>query len=167
MKKNLNKICALFLFFALVPCMFASGKKDKELRAVAKKGMQSVPFAYLCENKPKLGKGVQFTFAAYAEYEQVLSDIVQGKAALGVLPVAVATKVFEKDKDSIVALGVCGNGNLYVLSKDASVSSLSHLKGRSVTSCMKDTDVDYVLRYLLKKNDIPLNQAEDGIAIDS
>lgn len=166
MKTNLNKLFIFFLFFSLVPCLFAAGKKDKEFRVAAKKGMAAAPFAYLCENNPKLGKDIQFTFSAYNDYDQVLSDLLQGTAMVGVLPVEVAAKVYLQDSGSIVALGVCGNGSLYVVSKNRAISSLSQLKGRTVAAFNPDTSVEYMFRHLLKKNDIAVDGTENGVKID-
>ncbi|MBQ7160063.1 MAG: ABC transporter substrate-binding protein [Treponema sp.] len=146
--------------------MFASGKKDKEFKVVAKSGAAVAPFAYLCENNPKLGKNIQFYFSVCNEYEEVLSALIQGDAPIGVLPVEAAAKVFAQVSTSIVALGVCGNGDLYVASKNSALTSLSHLKGKTVAGVSQGTAADYAVRYLLKKAGVPVGENDDSVHLD-
>ena len=166
MKNNLNKICTLFLFFALVPCMFASGKKDKELKVAVKRGENAVPFAYLCENKPKLGKDIRFALSVCDDYSDVLAQMLGEGVPLGILPLEAAVKVFNRDAASLVALGVCENGNTFLLSKNAGLTALTQLKGKTVASCQEGSASDYVARYLLKKAGLSIGEGAEMIKID-
>lgn len=166
MKNNLNKICTLLLFFALVPCMFASGKKDKELKVAFKKGVNAVPFAYLCENKPKLGKDIQLALSACDEYEQVLTEVLGENGQLGILPVEAAAKAFNRSKGALIALGVSGTGNIYLLSKNAGLSGLSQLKGKTLFAFQEGSANDYVMLYLLKKAGLSVGKGEDSVSLD-
>ncbi len=166
MKNNLNKICTFFLFFALVPCMFASGKKDKELKVAVKKGGDAVPFAYLCENKPKLGKDIQFTLSVCNDYEEVLAQVMDEDGQLGLLPLEAAAKTFTLAGGKVVMLGVCENGNVYLLSKNAGLSALTQLKGKTLAAVHEGSVSDSVIRYLLKKAGLSVGEGQDSVKLD-
>ena len=167
----MKKIIALFvccLCAALPLC--ASGKKDAEqkpqtVRVSALNGPSAVPMARLFEQHPELG-GVESAFEVSASPDILLPKMLKGEVDIGILPVNVAAKVYNANNGAVVLAAVVGEGMVYLITKDASVTSLAHLKGKRVYVAGQGATPDYLTRYLLETAGIPVGEGANAVALD-
>ncbi len=184
MKKNLCFVAA-FLMTAL---SFAGGKKDsvemeatpvavsvpeqaektpdsvEKIRLGILNGPTGIAAAYLMEN-PSEVKGAELSVEKFASVPAELPKLLKGEIDIGFLPANVAAKVYNSNKGAVVALGICGNGNLSVISTDPSLNSFEGLKGKTLYAAGQASTPEYMALYLLGKKNIPAN-TKDGVTLD-
>ena len=111
-------------------------------------GPSSIPCAYLMEENQ------EYDFFPCASAQIALPKLIKGEADLGFLPPNLAAKAYTQNKQALICLGVCGNGNIFLLTKDKSFSSLPQLQGKTVACAGQGATPEYVMNYLLKKKSI-------------
>lgn len=144
MKKLLAVLAGLFA--AAMLCA-AGGNNDGVLRVATLNGPSSVPVAYLYEHTPELPDTVA-RFEVLANAAAVLPKLIKGEVSVGVLPANAAAKVYTANNGAIVALGVCGNGNLFLLTKDTAVRTFADLRGKTVACAGQGATPEYVFRFV-------------------
>ncbi len=187
--KNVLSVALIFgLTFSLV---YAGGKKDKKvkqkfdqqieedvsvkkieseskkstIRAGFLNGPTGVPFAYLCENVKDIA-GNEVVYEKFATPQMEIPKLLNGELDIGVLPVNLAAKVYNASKGEIVCLGVCGNGNLYLIAYDDNFSSFEDLKGKTLYVAGKGATPEYITRYLLSKKGLAEGEGESCVNLD-
>ncbi len=117
-------------------------------------GPSGIPCAYLMENSKK------YEFENFASAQAELPKLIKGEIDIGFLPPNAAAKVFNSSKGAVIALGIAGNGNLFLISKDDSVKSLKDLAGKTVACAGQGATPEYMMNYLLAKNGV------EGVNLD-
>lgn len=146
MKKLLAVLAGLFAAATL--CAATDKKDDSVLRVATLNGPSSVPVAYLYEHAPSL-PGTAARFEVLASATAVLPKLITGEVSVGVLPPNAAAKVYTANNGAVIVLGVCGNGNLFLLTKDTSVRTLADLRGKTVACAGQGATPEYVFRFVL------------------
>lgn len=98
-----------------------------------------------------LGDNVEFIL--YKNVEEATTRIARGEADFTVLPVNVASKLYNKEAD-VSLLNVNTWGILYLLSREGQVQSWDDLKGKELFVGAQGSSPDVITRYLLSKNGI-------------
>ena len=128
-------------------------------------GPTGIPSAYFFENKPDLD-GAELELQVFVGADIELPKLLKGEVDIGVLPVNVATKVFNSTNGAITALAVVGNGNVYVISTDENLKSLEDLKGKTVAVAGQGATPDYIFQYILQSKGISIGSDENSVALD-
>lgn len=110
-------------------------------------GPSGIPCAYLIENSQE---NLHFDFFANAQEE--LAKLIKGELDIGFLPPNVAAKVYTKNNGKLLCLGITGNGNLFVISKDESIKSIKDLNGKTIYCAGQGATPEYMTRFLLSEN---------------
>ncbi|MBD5427599.1 MAG: ABC transporter substrate-binding protein [Treponema sp.] len=156
MKKLLAALAGLFV------AAFCAAK-DKNgagvLRVATLNGPSSVPVAYLYDHAPDL-PGAVARFEVLANATAVLPKLITGEVSVGVLPPNAAAKVYTANNGAVVALGVCGNGNLFLLTADRSVRTLADLRGKTVACAGQGATPEYVFRFVLRSAGIGADEVQ-------
>lgn len=161
MKHCFRAVCLILLASAAS----LSAVENQTVRLGILNGPSGIPCAYLIENKDKLS--VQnLSFETFASAQTELPKLLKGEIDVGFLPPNVAAKVFTAGNGAVVALGVAGNGNLYLISKDSSYSSLADLKNKTVVCAGQGATPEYIFKYILAANAIPFGEEADSVHLD-
>ena len=91
--------------------------------------------------------------------------MLKGEIDVGFLPANVAAKVYNSSNGKILCCAITGNGNLSLITTDASVKQLADLKGKSVAVAGQGATPEYIFRYLLQKNGIKAD-VKNGVSLD-
>lgn len=113
-------------------------------------GPSAIPLAYIMEENV----GNEYDFLSCASAQIALPKLIKGEADFGFLPPNLAAKVFTESNEALLCLGVCGNGNLFLLTKDETFSDLSGLEGKTVACAGQGATPEYVMEYLLREKNI-------------
>lgn len=153
---------------ALMSAVFAQPSKEKEAKAASKpaavraavlNGPSGMGLAYMFENTLAVD-GVGATYEVCATPDVLLPKLLKGELDIGILPPNAAAKVYTKNNGAIVMGGVTGFGMLSLITKDASVTSLNDLCGKTVHVAGQGSTPEYMIRYLLRKNGIAVTDDE-------
>ncbi len=132
----------------LISILFLTGILTFAQKIGVLNGPSGIPCAYLMENS----KGLEFENFASAQME--LPKLIKGEIDIGFLPPNAAAKVYTANKGAVIALGIAGNGNLYLITSDSSIKSLSDLSGKTVACAGQGATPEYMMRYLFEKKGI-------------
>ncbi|MCR5766308.1 MAG: ABC transporter substrate-binding protein [Treponema sp.] len=137
MKKN---IFAILIFF-MISCLSAQ-------TIAVLNGPSAIPCAYLMEEKP------EYNYLSCASAQIALPKLIKGEADIGFLPPNLAAKVYTDNKGALLCLGICGNGNLFLITKNQDFTDLSQLKGKTIACAGQGATPEYVMNYILNKKGI-------------
>lgn len=124
-----------------------------EIVIAALKGPSGIGMIRLFEEKPDLGDDVDAEYQIIGAPDVMVSKILSGEVACAILPTNVAVKLYNRGVPYYLG-AVTGNGLLYLLSSDDSVTSLADLEGMEVYNVGQAATPDYILRYLLREKGI-------------
>ena len=93
-----------------------------------------------------------FTLASAAD--EVSAKIINKEADIVAAPTNLAAVLYKKTEGNVVMLAANTLGNLYIVTKNADVSSIADLKGKTIYSSGQGASPEYVLNFLLKENEI-------------
>ena len=95
----------------------------------------------------------QYEFIIYKSVEEATTRIARGEADFTVLPVNVASKLYNKEAD-VSLLNVNTWGILYLLSRNGAVKSWEDLKGKELFVGAQGASPDVITKYLLSQNGV-------------
>ncbi len=137
MKKNIFAIFISFMLFSL----------SAQTIAVLN-GPSAIPCSYLMEEKP------EYNYLSCASAQIALPKLIKGEADIGFLPPNLAAKVYTDNKGALLCLGICGNGNLFLITKNQDFTDLSQLEGKTIACAGQGATPEYVMNYILNKKGI-------------
>ncbi|MBP5175366.1 MAG: ABC transporter substrate-binding protein [Treponema sp.] len=138
--KKISAALVLFLLVSVCPILAQT--------VAYLNGPSAIPVAYLMEENS------EYDFLSCASAQIALPKLIKGEADFGFLPPNVAAKAYTESNEAIVCLGICGNGNIFLLTKDEAFSDLSELEGKTVSCAGQGATPEYVMNYILRKKHI-------------
>lgn len=156
MKKNLMKrivamITAAVMLFSLAAFAACSKKQDDtEIRIAALKGPTGMGMVKLADkqNYPN------YTVSIEASPDALNPRIISGEVDVAVVPVNLASVLYNKLDGDISVLAVSTLGVLYVVEAGSEVNSVADLAGKTVYATGQGATPEYILNYLLDKNGV-------------
>lgn len=144
------------LFFSIIAgFMLCAGLCAQQVRFGVLNGPTCIPSAHLLDENVEL----------FADPQALLPKMLKGEIDVGFLPANVAAKVYNSSNGKILCCAITGNGNLSLVTTDASVKQLADLKGKSVAVAGQGATPEYIFRYLLQKNGIKAD-VKNGVSLD-
>lgn len=135
--------------------MLCAGLCAQQVRFGVLNGPTCIPSAHLLDENVEL----------FADPQALLPKMLKGEIDVGFLPANVAAKVYNSSNGKILCCAITGNGNLSLITTDASVKQLADLKGKSVAVAGQGATPEYIFRYLLQKNGIKAD-VKNGVSLD-
>ena len=96
----------------------------------------------------------EYNFALASAADEVSAKIINKEADIVAAPTNLAAALYKKTDGQVVMLAANTLGNLYIVTKNAEVSSIADLKGKTIYSSGQGASPEYVLNFLLKENGI-------------
>lgn len=141
--------------------IFFSVQAFCQIRVGLLNGPSCVPMVYMMETVFALD-GNELEYQQYPDAMSVVPKLLKNEIDITFLPPNVAAKLFKSSNKAIVCAGVTGEGNLSIITKDTSVYKLSDLKGKTLHVAGQGATPEYLVKYLLEKN----NLSEENVKLD-
>ncbi len=152
MKKLLALLLALTMVFALVSCNEPKNS-DVSVRVTALKGPTGMGMAKLMEDDEAKTTDNDYEFTIAASPDEAKNALISGTTDIAALPVNLAAVLYNKGVDiSFVAINTLGV--LYILENGNTITSVEDLRGKTIYATGQGSTPQYILEYLLKKNNI-------------
>lgn len=164
MKKILSLLLALSLLLSFAAC---SDSKENESSSPAEVKEYAKTNVYVLSGPTGIGAAnlksladskktsVDYTVNVVAQPDEIVSKISNGEADIAAIATNLAAKLYNKTNGGISILAVNTLGVLNVVTpKGVEISSLSDLKGKKVYSTGQGSNPEYIINYLLEKNNI-------------
>ena len=143
------------IFSLIAGLLLCAGLFAQKVKFGVLNGPTCIPSAYLLDENVEL----------FADPQALLPKMLKGEIDVGFLPANVAAKVYSSSNGKILCCAITGNGNLSLITTDASVKQLADLKGKSVAVAGQGATPEYIFRYLLQKNGIKAD-VKNGVSLD-
>jgi len=123
------------------------------------KGPTSMGMIRMFAEVNSLSEYVQVKFDIYNSPDVITTGLLNGDIDIAAIPTNLAASLYNKTDGQIVLLGVNTLGVLDILALDnADIKSISDLKGKTIIASGKGSTPEYILNYILEKNNIdPIN----------
>ncbi|MDR3053660.1 MAG: ABC transporter substrate-binding protein [Coriobacteriales bacterium] len=122
------------------------------LRVASLKGPTSIGLAHEMTLDKTRSSLPLFEYSIYGAGDEIVPLLVQGELDIALIPANLAATLYSKTEGDIQVIGINTLGVLYVVTGDASVTSIASLDGRSVYMTGKGTIPEYTIRYLLQEH---------------
>lgn len=122
------------------------------VRIATLKGPTGVGMVHLMQSQADGIAANDYSFGVTESPEEVVARIASGEVDIAAVPTNLAAVLYAKTSGAIRMLAVNTLGVLYIVTDQASVTSIADLKGRTVYASGQGSNPEYVLRFLLQKN---------------
>lgn len=172
-KKMISALMVLAMSFSLLAgCGKSENKNEAENESVSEeadapaaqvrigalKGPTSMGLVRLMEKQENGETENEYSFTMEATADVLLPSVISGDLDIVLVPANVASVLYNKTEGNVSVIDINTLGVLYMVSADTSVSQMDYLKGRTIYLTGKGTTPDFVLQYLLAKNNIDLSE---------
>jgi NitT/TauT family transport system substrate-binding protein len=169
--KKLIKLLSLSLCFALVLSFAAcnSNKDDNtnstpsnsstayvgmDMTVACLKGPTGVGMSQLMEKQANNQTANNYTFTVASAPDEISGKFMKGEINIASVPTNLAAKLASKPNSGITMLAVNTLGVLSIIENGDTIKSVADLKGKTIYSTGQGSNPEYILRYVLEKNNI-------------
>lgn len=167
MKKLLAILLTLVLTFSLIACDAGNVTSSKNDYIISDTSYTSVDMSVACMTGPT-GIGMaklmadsdadktanNYTFTVASAAPDITGKFLKGEINIASVPTNVAATLYNKSKGKVRMLAVNTYGVLSILEKGNTIKSISDLKGKTIYSTGKGQNPEFILKYILQKNNI-------------
>ena len=159
----MKRFIAILMVLVLVVGVFVGcGKEEKderqgaEVRITAIAGPTGVGLVDLMQKATDKETVNTYTFNVVSDPTQAVAAITNGTADIAAVPTNLASTLYKKTGGKVQVLAVNTLGVLHILEQGESVKNVQQLKGKTIYTDVKNkgANPEYILRYLLEKNNI-------------
>ena len=155
MKKTASLILALVLAFSASGC---SEKKteigNEPVNITMLKGPTGIGAVKLMEESEKNETDGNYNINGSAAADDAMAKIISGEVDIAAVPTNTAPLIYNKTNGNIEVLAVNTLGVLYIVENGDSIHTIEELEGKTIYSSGQGAVPEYVLNYLLEKNNV-------------
>lgn len=155
MKKTASLILALVLAFSASGC---SEKKteigNEPVNITMLKGPTGIGAVKLMEESEKNETDGNYNINVSAAADDAMAKIISGEVDIAAVPTNTAPLIYNKTNGNIEVLAVNTLGVLYIVENGDSIHTIEDLEGKTIYSSGQGAVPEYVLNYLLEKNNV-------------
>lgn len=155
MKKTASLILALVLAFSASGC---SEKKteigNEPVNITMLKGPTGIGAVKLMEESEKNETDGNYNINVSAAADDAMAKIISGEVDIAAVPTNIAPLIYNKTNGNIAVLAVNTLGVLYIVENGDSIHTIKDLEGKTIYSSGQGAVPEYVLNYLLEKNNV-------------
>lgn len=124
------------------------------IRIAGLKGPTSIGMVSLMEKSEKGETENKYEFTVAGAADEITPKLIKGELDAAAIPCNLASVLHNNTKGNIRILAVNTLSVLYIVTKNADISSVEDLRGKTIYSTGKGTTPEYTLRYVLGGNGI-------------
>ena len=155
MKKTALLILALVLAFSVSGCSENKAEIGNEpINVTMLKGPTGIGAVKLMEESEKNETDGNYNINVSAAADDAMAKIISGEVDIAAVPTNTAPLIYNKTKGNIEVLAVNTLGVLYIVENEDSIHTIKDLEGKTIYSSGQGAVPEYVLNYLLEKNNV-------------
>jgi len=129
-------------------------EKPESIRVITLAGPTGMGMAKLIEDDANGNARYDYEFEIASAPDQVSPEVIKGNYDIAAVPVNLASVLYNKTEGKLQVAGVNTLGVLYMLENGNTINSVADLKGKTIYATGMGANPEYVLRYILKANNI-------------
>ena len=158
-KRVFSILLLITLLFSIVACSNNSSSAAEQQENVNKtrvsvavlKGPTGIGAVQLLESTDLSN---DYTFEISSAPDEVMAELINGGVDIAALPTNVAATVYNKSEHEISIAAINTLGVLHILERGDTIQSISDLEGKTIYATGQGSTPEYVLNYILQKNNI-------------
>lgn len=158
-KRVFSILLLITLLFSIVACSNNSSSAAEQPENVNKtrvsvavlKGPTGIGAVQLLESTDLSN---DYTFEISSAPDEVMAELINGGVDIAALPTNVAATVYNKSEHEISIAAINTLGVLHILERGDTIQSISDLEGKTIYATGQGSTPEYVLNYILQKNNI-------------
>lgn len=155
MKKTALLILALVLAFSVSGCSENKAEIGNEpINVTMLKGPTGIGAVKLMEESEKNETDGNYNINVSAAADDAMAKIISGEVDIAAVPTNTAPLIYNKTNGNIEVLAVNTLGVLYIVENGDSIHTIKDLEGKTIYSSGQGAVPEYVLNYLLEKNNV-------------
>lgn len=155
MKKTISLILALVLAFSVSGCSENKAEISNEpVNITMLKGPTGIGAVKLMEESEKNETDGNYNINVSAAADDAMAKIISGEVDIAAVPTNIAPLIYNKTNGNIAVLAVNTLGVLYIVENGDSIHTIKDLEGKTIYSSGQGAVPEYVLNYLLEKNNV-------------
>ena len=155
MKKTALLILALVLAFSVSGCSENKAEIGNEpINVTMLKGPTGIGAVKLMEESEKNETDGNYNINVSAAADDAMAKIISGEVDIAAVPTNTAPLIYNKTNGNIEVLAVNTLGVLYIVENGDSIHTIKGLEGKTIYSSGQGAVPEYVLNYLLEKNNV-------------
>lgn len=155
MIKRIVLIVIVIAMLMITACAKVDKTDEKTTINVATlKGPTGMGMINLIENADKGTTKNKYNFTLAGSPDEITGKIVSGEIDIAALPINLAANLYNKTNGKIQLAALNTLGVLYVLENGEEINSVSDLEGKKIFATGQGATPEYVLDYILKKNNV-------------
>ncbi|NLY91588.1 MAG: ABC transporter substrate-binding protein [Firmicutes bacterium] len=149
MRKKLLFVVGLILLLTVASSLPAA--EATTINVMVLSGTTGLSLVKMVEEKPVLAPGVTFNYTILTSPDQMSAKIITGEADIAAVPTNLAAILYNRGIPIQLA-AITNWGVMYIVGRDAAVTSWPELKGREIGITGKGSTPDLLFRYYLSAN---------------
>jgi NitT/TauT family transport system substrate-binding protein len=129
-------------------------EKPESIRVITLAGPTGMGMAKLIDDDTNNKTAYNYEFTVASAPDQVSPEIIKGNYDIAAVPVNLASVLYNKTEGKLQVAGINTLGVLYMLENGNTINSVADLKGKTIYATGQGSNPEYVLRYILTKNNI-------------
>jgi len=157
---------------SLEPSETPSSAESGEIRLAVLSGPTGIGAAKLLDsidNNPAALSYSGYDYNIYTDNSELVAGLTKGEIDIATVASNVAVNLYNKTDGGVKIIAVGTLGVLHILegSGGASISSVDDLKGRTIYCAGQGANPEYILRYLLRENDLEIGKDVEVVFADA
>lgn len=132
----------------------APEEKPEKIRVITLAGPTGIGMAKLIDDDTNGKTAYDYEFTVSSAPDQVSPEVIKGNYDIAAVPVNLASVLYNKTEGKLKVAGINTLGVLYMLENGNTINSVADLKGKTIYATGQGSNPEYVLRYILEKNNI-------------
>lgn len=129
-----------------------------EVRVITLAGPTGMGMAKLMDDSANGATKNTYQFTVASAPDQVSPEVIKGNFDIAAVPINLASVLYQKTSGQVQVGAVNTLGVLYLLENGDTIQSIADLKGKTLYATGQGSTPEYVLRYILSKNNIDPDQ---------
>lgn len=162
--KNIKRLLSFALALVLVLGLTACFKKQDtysaaDINVAVMTGPTGIGMAKLIADSKDGNTANNYTFTVAAAADEFKEKFLKGEIQIASVPTNLAAALYNATEGKVRVLAVNTNGVLSILQNGGeAITSLSDLRGKTLYAAGKGSNPEYILRYILEKNNLKIGE---------
>ena len=145
--------CLILILVVASPLLTANNAEETSINVMVLSGTTGLSLVKLLEEQPLIAPGATFNYTVIKSPDQMSAKIIAGEADIAAVPTNLASILYNRGIPVQLA-AITNWGVMYVVGRDATISTWSDLKGEEIGVTGKGSTPDLLFRYFLEANGI-------------
>lgn len=157
LKKVFVLILNIFVVFNFSGCIKNESEKIS-INIATLKGPTGLGMLKVIDDNEKNETANSYNISIFSDPSDITARLINGEIDVATIPTNMASMIYNKTNGNIQIAAVNTIGVLYVLSSNNDINSISDLKGHKIFVSGKSATPEYILKYILNKNDLEIGK---------